>query len=321
MNILTTMSRVALLLALISPMSLVALAGDAKDPVLVVFGDSLADGGNYFVHTGDFSLGPFELVPSAPYAIGGFHFSNGKTWVEQLAKILGDNNSGKPALRNDGHFTNYAYGRARSRPAASTFAEFDLGTQVALFFGDRSGVPLPDSIYVMGTGSNDVRDALGALSIDPSGAISMGIIQAAITATIDNMLALYASGAKSFLVPNVPDLGMVPAVSMLGLPAQIAGTQLSVGYNVGLASALDSLEGLPGMNVQRVDIFMLLRDLVADPEAAGFENIADSCITPGVAVGAICENPQDYLFWDGAHPTRRGHRYLAEQIAADLVTE
>jgi phospholipase/lecithinase/hemolysin len=321
MNIFNTISRAAMLLALISPMSLVAMASDGKDPALVIFGDSLADGGNYFVNTGDYSLGPFELVPSAPYAIGGFHFSNGKTWVEQLANILGDNNSGKPALRHDGHFTNYAYGRARSRPAASTFPEFDLGTQVALFLSDYSGGPIPDSIYIMGTGSNDVRDALGALSIDPSGAISMGIIQAAITATADNMLALYGSGAKTFLVPNVPDLGMVPAVRMLGFPAQMAGTQLSVGYNVGLATALDSLEGLPGVQILRVDIFMLLHDLAADPEAAGFENIIDSCITPGTIVGAICERPHDYLFWDGAHPTRRGHRYLAEQIAAGLATE
>ncbi len=105
MNIFNTISRAAMLLALISPMSLVAMASDGKDPALVIFGDSLADGGNYFVNTGDYSLGPFELVPSAPYAIGGFHFSNGKTWVEQLANILGDNNSGKPALRHDGHFT------------------------------------------------------------------------------------------------------------------------------------------------------------------------------------------------------------------------
>ncbi len=127
---------------------------NGSDPELVVFGDSLADGGNYFVQTGEHTMRPFEFVPSAPYAIGGFHFSNGRTWVEQLARKLHDRKSGKPSLRVPGRFTNYAYGRARSRPGAATFPDFDLGTQVGLFLTDFGGIAPSGSTYVIGTGSN-----------------------------------------------------------------------------------------------------------------------------------------------------------------------
>ena len=46
---------------------------------LVVFGDSLSDPGNAFVLLTRVSVPPFELIPDAPYARGGLHFSNGAT--------------------------------------------------------------------------------------------------------------------------------------------------------------------------------------------------------------------------------------------------
>jgi phospholipase/lecithinase/hemolysin len=33
---------------------------------------------------------------------------------------------------------------------------------------------------------------------------------------------------------------------------------------------------------------------------------------------AFCAHPEDFLFWDGIHPTRAGHRILAERAAAAL---
>lgn len=61
---------------------------------IVVFGTSLSDSGNAFALVGDqstppdFTLNPL-LVPRAPYARGGHHFSNGATWVEQFATSHG----------------------------------------------------------------------------------------------------------------------------------------------------------------------------------------------------------------------------------------
>jgi phospholipase/lecithinase/hemolysin len=287
----------------------------ARERELVVFGDSLSDSGNFFVNTGEFSVRPFDFVPSAPYARSGFRFTNGRTWVEQIAMRMHDRRSGQPALRRPGRFTNYAYGTARSRANGSAL---DLGSQVGLFLNDVGGQAPGESTYVMWTGSNDVRDALNALFVDPSGAISAGILQGAVTATADNIIALYGSGAQTFMVANVPNIGLTPAVRAFGPVAEMAALQLSVLYNQGLSQALDGLDALPGIRIERLDVFDILGDLVADPESGGLVNVTESCITPGVIVDAICDRPVDYLFWDGIHPTRIGHRHLAE-AALELI--
>src|SRR5437870_5726450 len=52
------------------------LGGPARS--VVVFGDSLSDPGNAFVILHKVAVPPFSsLIPDAPYARGGLHFSNG----------------------------------------------------------------------------------------------------------------------------------------------------------------------------------------------------------------------------------------------------
>lgn len=88
---------------------------------LIVFGTSLSDPGNAFALTGQESTPPYAtldmlLVPSASYSTGGHHFSNGATWVEQLALMPGIAGSALPAFQgsNTGA-SNYAVGGARAR--------------------------------------------------------------------------------------------------------------------------------------------------------------------------------------------------------------
>src|SRR6266567_4301333 len=55
------------------------------------------------------------LVPRAPYARGGHHFSNGATWVEQFASPLGLTENVRPAFQGSSvKATNYAVGGARA---------------------------------------------------------------------------------------------------------------------------------------------------------------------------------------------------------------
>ena len=74
--------------------------------------------GNAFVLLGeagtphDFTLNPF-LVPSAPYAKGGHHFSNGATWVEQYASSVGLGDSVRPALATTDPACDQLCGRRR----------------------------------------------------------------------------------------------------------------------------------------------------------------------------------------------------------------
>lgn len=292
----------------------IGTASARDDERLVVFGDSLSDPGNAFVLTMDVSLPPFELIPNAPYARGGLHFSNGRTWVEQLADKLDAENSARPALLKPVRFTNYAVGGTRARPQGP----FDLATQVGLFMNDFNGQAPADALYVVYMGSNDLRDALEALVLDPSGATSFGILQAALIAIRDNLLILHAAGAQTFLVPNLPNLALTPAVRLQGPAAQGAAQFLASTFNDQLAALLGGLESALGLNIVRLDVFAILNEVVAAPAAVGLTEVAQPCITPGTKVKPFCSKPDEYLFWDGIHPTRAGHRILAQRASVVL---
>ena len=123
---------------------------------IVVFGTSLSDPGNAFAIAGeagtppDFTLNPF-LIPSAPYAKGGHHFSNGATWIEQYAWSIGLGDSvGAARAYNDG-------------------INFNLGRQVDTFLLRTGGVASPQSLYVIEMGSNDIRDAFQIYAVGGNG--------------------------------------------------------------------------------------------------------------------------------------------------------
>ncbi len=246
------------------------------------------------------------MIPSAPYAIGGHHFSNGKTWIEQ--RPAGDVNaqSSGPAYQVTGVFTNYAVGGARAR---ATNTGIDLGLQVQDYLEDFGGAR-PATTYVIFIGGNDIRDALTAG--DPA------IIGEAVNAVANNIQTLYGAGARRFVVVNGPDVGLVPAVRLFGPSAQAFATLLSEGYNGGLASVIAPLSALPGISITTVDLFGALNDMVAHPGSYGLTNATDMCITPGIKGNALCANPDGYLFWDGIHPTSAGHAILAALIGAAL---
>ena len=285
---------------------------DINDNRFVVFGDSLSDAGNFYYFYGQVSQAPFAPVPDAPYDMGGHHFSNGATWIEQLTRELGTAASGRPALIRPGINTNYSVGRARARPNAPTFSDFDLGTQVRLFLNDAHGSAPARATYVIWIGANDLDDALGALQSDPTGATSAGILSDALTAVAGNIQALWAAGARSFFVPNLPDLGLTPALQMLGPAAVQAGQQLSAGYNGGLAQALQQLQALPGIRFTQLDVFRVLNAVAANPAGYGLSDAQTPCLSFFVVENAVCTNPGGHLFWDAIHPTAAGHEIVEE---------
>ena len=315
-----TASRFAALLAFLVLQSF-ALSASAHDRQrLVFFGDSLSDPGNHFIAYHQISTRPFEPIPSAPYAIGGFHFSNGPTWAEQLAWGLRTPASGLPALLAPRLFTNYAVGRARARPGAPVFPDFDLATQVGRFLADSGGRAPTDATYAIWIGSNDLNDALNALFVDPSGATSAGIIGDAIATEGAAIQVLWIAGARDFLVLNLPDLALTPALRALGPQAQGAASFLSQGYDAGLAQALVQLGALPGIRIATLNVYALLAAVAADPAAFGLENAQDACLAFGVIQNAICNTPNRFLFWDGVHPTSAGHGIVARAAAEVLST-
>jgi phospholipase/lecithinase/hemolysin len=310
-------SRCAVVLLALLVLPFVAFARDGYDHV-VTFGDSLSDSGNVYALTGQQSLAPYGPIPTAPYAIGGHHFSNGATWTEHLAVTLRTPASSGPALQGNERFRNYAFGGATARAGGLVP---DLSTQVGMYLADENGVADAAALFAIWIGGNDVRNALEALAVDPTGAASGAIIESAVTAISQNAWNLWLSGARQFLVLNSADLSMLPAVRAQGPQVQAAARQLSMSFNAGLAIALEQLRALPEIEIHELDVFNLLHQVVETPADFGLVNVIEPCLTFGVITGAVCDEPWRYLFWDAIHPTTATHAILADAAVALLLPE
>jgi phospholipase/lecithinase/hemolysin len=298
----------------------VPLAAQTPFGHIVAFGASLSDSGNAFALRGgantppDYLLDPL-LVPSVPYARGGHHFSNGATWIEQFARSTGLAGTVRPAFASSAHnATNFAVGGAR---AYEDGININLGAQVDAFL-QQSGNAAPDALYTIEMGGNDIRDALAAFADDGNGSV---VLDDGVLAIARNIQVLYDAGARTFLVWRAPNVGLTPAVRTLDRikpGAGQLGLQLTQAFNAGLDGVVTQLSALPGIRIVRLDAYRLLNDLVAEPAAFGLTDVMTACVTPNVPP-FICDRPDEFLFWDGIHPTKAVHAIIAQEAATALA--
>lgn len=295
-------------------------AGNNQFERIFIFGDSLSDPGNVYAllratlpppYT---SQPPYEVIPSKPYDIDGFQFSDGKTWAQWFARHLEMKKSGQAALNDPGVNGNYAFGGARLRsldPNDPTSAT----SQLNRFLGDYGGLVDPQALYVIQFGGNDVRDALGILLLTGDIEAAGNVVKSAVETEVGMIFQLYQLGARHFLVANVPNISVTPAVKMFGSQG-ILGANLLVGeYNNGLGGGLQSLQGLHGISINQLDLHAIVTAIVDDPKSFGIGNTEAPCLMFMIETGAICSKSNKYLFWDGIHPTARVHKIVSEHAA------
>ncbi len=288
---------------------------------LVVFGDSLSDPGNAFVFTGMALTPPYTSgVPDYPYARGGHHLSNGSTWIEQLATRMNLGNSVGPALRVPGTFSNYAIDRTRACADSLFPSHINLSEQVGDFL-ERFGPIVPDdALYVIFVGSNDVRDALITLLSTGDQESADDLVECALNSIFENIHALIGAGAQTFLVANVPNLGLIPALATLPEPVPEWASGYSDAFNDQLDDILDYFEYNENVLFYRLDTYQLVTTVIEAAQAGYLDlNVEDPCID--IISGKACARAKDYLFWDHIHPTKTGHGFLAEGASEELDLE
>lgn len=297
---------------------------------LYILGDSLSDTGNLYAATSQFPLNEVfpEPLPQSPYSAG--RFSDGPVYAEYLWSALGMSGNLQSSAFGG---TNYAVGGARSRyhsfdnanPAfdpvggTSAFSSFSLLGQRDALLADQGGVLDGNALYTVWEGSNDLSDAISLLFAGEASK-AFALIAQAVGDLIAVIQSLIVAGAQHLLIPNLPNLGLVPEVVILGDAAQGAASALTQIYN----DLVDqSLEGAL-VDIRRLDTYSLLSDMVDDPAAFGLPataNVDSACFTGFVGVdGDVCADPQNYLFWDKIHPSAVVHAELG-RLAALAVPE
>ena len=308
MLLMTFTASMILVLAVPQPASADFGYFDREFSALYVFGDSLSDPGNTYALRGEITTAPWVPIPELPY--DSLRFSNGKIWVEILARELRTYRGARPAYQRP-WFGNYAV--AGARIAGTNELKPTFGDQVSDYLENVGGAADPNALYVVQFGGNDIRDALvaGQLGGDPN-----AVLGGALLALADNISLLSQAGARRFLVANAPNIGRVPAVVALG--ASVPAEQLSSGFNESLDGVLAQFAAA-GLEIYRLDLFNFVEAATSMPLGLGFADAATPCLqvfTPPAT--GVCDDPDQYLFWDALHPTRAGHR-LVGNIAVNVL--
>lgn len=269
---------------------------------LYIFGDSMSDNGHDNKRDDErYALGEdgiLHFAMPAPYFEG--RFTNGKVWPELLSE--------KMHLSPENVF-NYAYGGATVQKDIYPVPNLDMQINYSI---TRQAHNNPDSLYVIWIGANDL---LNYCNSDTSKKNNDDIFVHELISNMEkNIRKLITHGAKQFLIPEQIDLSMNPQ--------SIEKNKTEKGY----AQRLQNIVGL--YNKANNHLIIKLRQELpeikfynfnfshlfpAGNELAqfyGFNHLQEACLNHY----NVCENPNEYIFWDKLHPTTKVHSILAEEI-------
>ena len=264
-----------------------AASGTSYDGI-VAFGDSLSDKRKLYRLGGG-------TAPPAPYWNG--RYSNGPVAVEHMASDL------HLGLQD------YAFGGAQTglgNLGGAALNGTGVAGQVGMYASTHGGVADARSLYVVWAGPNDFF--AGTNMFNPTTAPT------AVANIVGDLQSLYALGARDFLVPLMVDLGLTPSATGAGAPYVAVATQQSALYDAELSAAMHQFAATHAgtqMNVFDTPAFF---DQESPLLAAQGVNVTQSCFV--AATASLCSDPDQYLFWDGVHPTEVGHTLLGQAFAS-----
>ena len=282
---------------------------NANATSIFFFGDSLSDTGNtqLFLQslrdpvTGARTV-PDSAIPTTqfPYANGQYTDSfGGGVWSQQFAARLGT--TATPSLTGG---SNFAFAGARTYSSPGNVP--GLGDQVGFYLtspisGARSNAA---DLFVIMIGGNDIQAALESGNAAAGLAAGLGNIRAAVG-------ALYADGARHFLIANMPRADLTPRVQSFGAPTVAGFKGFEDAWNANFNALIGGLSGaLVGSDIDVLDLASLGSLTTAQFAAAGITNTTDACFT--AAAGTQMRVCRESQYSDSFHPTSRAHTIIAD---------
>ncbi len=277
-----------------------------------VFGASLSDSGNIAQREG-LPAGSSFITNPDPVA------------AEIIAQAFGA--SGQNSLA-DG--PNYAWAGACVRPEGPCLNPVPTITgQVDQHLSPRNERADPDALYFIWAGLNDINDAF---MLDGANVQTHTLAAAAAHAAL--IKRLQQAGARYIVVPNLPDLGVLPFAARLPQSFQAGITALGAAYNEALYAGIRELED----GVVPINILAITEEIIESPQTYGFIDIAGTACPLNAdprdrtAVSLLCGPEgsgypktyapganEEYLFADDKHPSGAGHAIIASLVTSTLA--
>ncbi|KAI3950701.1 hypothetical protein MKX01_030281 [Papaver californicum] len=312
-------------------------------PAIFSFGDSIFDAGN-----NRFKKDCTIQANFTPYGQNYFHhptgrFTNGRTVPDFFCQFLGIDLQ-KPFLQAAMEVNN---NRSQGYPSNGiNFASAGSGVMNATN-ADEGVMPIhqqleqfkllmsenridkklvQQSLFLFESGSNDIFNyfiPFETPTLDPDAFVDVMLEE--VRYLIDQ---IYQLGARRIGIFSLGPVGCVPARTLLpGAPVTKCFGKMNKmikKYNKGLETIV---MGVPLTHPGAVAVYGAVYDVVqrfrAIPQRYGFWNTSSACCGVGVLKGmaqcgkdefSVCENPNEYLFWDFFHPSEHTYKLLSKAL-------
>lgn len=303
-----------------------AIAASSPYSTMVVFGDSLADAGQY----PDAGGPPGATLRFTNRQGPTFQPGTGEAFGLNSSTLLGTHLGVSPtdlqastspvrAAQGLADGNNWAVGGDRtdqilaSITTQSQVANTNATTGQTAVFRTRPGYLTqntfadPNALYYLTGGGNDFLQGR-VLSVPQAVAAANNLA--------DSAQVLSQAGARYIMVWLLPDIGQTPAV--FGTFLQTPSTQLSRIFNQQLVTRLGQIDA----QIIPLNVPGLVRDVLDDPARYGLaadQNLVGSCFSgdrctanPVYGINGLTPDPTKLLFNDGVHPTVAGQRLIAD---------
>jgi phospholipase/lecithinase/hemolysin len=260
-------------------------------------------------------LGLSVLLAAAPLGFG--QSAQPYTTIVSLGDSLSDTGNNPPT-------GDYYQGRWSNGPLWDEYLAADYGSELknlAYAGSETSDLPrqaglvnslalnFDATLCTVWSGANDliqgVTNGLNEVSWNK-------LVNAGVTDIGRALDLLYESGARHFLVFNLPDLSKTPAGLAFPAEVRIFAQGKVILFNTKLAVAVAAFrKSKPKAHVAFVDAFTLLDQILADPAADGFTNVTSDALAD-FGEPAFDGPAADYLFWDEIHPTTKAHEIISQ---------
>ncbi|KAK9923840.1 hypothetical protein M0R45_032238 [Rubus argutus] len=314
---------------------------------LFVFGDSLFDAGNNnYINTLKAEQANFWPYGETYFGYPTGRYTDGRQipdFIAEYAKLPLIPPYLQPGLNNYIYGVNFASGGGGALNETSQGLVIDLQTQLSYFkkvekqLRQKLGYAqaktlLSSAVYLFSVGSNDygapvtfnkTKDLFEPYSQEEY----VGMVIGNITHVVKE---IYMKGGRKFGFVGIGPIGCIPALIVLQ-PGKIGScldelTQMAHIHNKALLKVLHTLQiKLKGFRYSYFDFYTSLSERLNNPTKYGFKEGKKACCGSGPYRGInncggkgpgkeyeLCDNPSDYVFFDGNHPTERASQQFSK---------
>jgi len=189
-----------------------------------------------------------------------------------------------------------------------------------------------ETLYVFWGGSNDIFAALSNQTLTATG---VNDDLAALAIGIPLLLAfqvekLVKAGAQHFFFMLLPTWSYTPVGRSLFVASQLdVLTQFTNVVNQGIMSNVTAAAGVAGASAKFFDVISFTQTILDNPGGFGLVDTTHPCLQnyevfitgTGGQAPIVCSNPDQYLFWDGEHPTAKVHAVYASEVMRSIGWE